>query len=360
MNPTQQPSATPPFSATYSANLAELLLQLKCTIAVSTYQAGKVVFISPKDHEKLVQLPRTFKKPMGIALDQDRMAVATASEIIVLKNSRELALAYPEKQGVYDTMFMPRAAYFTGGVDIHDLHFGTDKLWAINTSFSCICTIDDQYSFTPVWQPKFIDKMVSEDRCHLNGMAMQDGKPLYVSALGTGNTRQSWRENITSGGVIMHVPSGEVVIDGLAMPHSPKLYDGKLYCLLSAKEELICIDPQKGTYDVVKKIPGFVRGMARYGDYLFICTSKLRQNSSTFKHLEIAKSADRAGIVVLYLPTASIVANFEWKASVDEIYDIQILPNSIRPNIVNTYQEKHHRALHIPQATYWGMPNPKT
>ena len=353
MNPGQA-STSAPFTASYSSNLAELLLSLKCSIVVSTYQAGKLVFISPKDQHKMVQLPRTFKKPMGIALDGDRLAVASTSEIIVLKNSTELALSYPGKQGIYDAMFMPRATYYTGGVDIHDLHFGADKLWAVNTSFSCICTIDEQYSFTPVWRPKFIDRYVSEDRCHLNGMVMQNGTPLYVSTLGTGNTYQSWRENITSGGAIIHVPSGEIVIDGLAMPHSPQLIDGKLYCLLSAKEELICIDPEKGSYDVIKKIPGFVRGMARLGDHLFICTSKLRQNSSTFKHLEIAQKANRAGLIVLHLPTTSIVANFEWKTSVDEIYDIQVLPNILRPNIVNTYEDKHHQALHIPESTYWG------
>jgi len=353
MNLSPKNAPVAPFTANYSSNFSELLLGLNCSIAVSTYQAGKVVFLSPRDENKLVQLPRSFKKPMGIAIDQDRMAVASVSEIIVLKNSKELALSYPGKKGVYDAMFMPRATYYTGGVDIHDLHFGGGKLWAVNTSFSCICTIDDEYSFTPVWRPKFIDRYASEDRCHLNGMAMQDGAPLYVSALGTGNSYQSWRENITSGGAIIHVPTGEIVIKGLAMPHAPKLYDGKLYCLLSAKEELICVDPEKGTYDVVRKIPGFIRGMARHGDYLFICTSKLRQNSSTFKHLEIAKKANQAGIVVLHLPTASIVANFEWRASVDEIYDIQILPNMIRPNIVNTYEEKHHQALHIPQSTYW-------
>ena len=346
-------SPVAPFTASYSSNFAELLLQLKCSIAVSTYQAGKVVFISPKDQEKLVQLPRTFNKPMGIALDGELMAVATKNEVVTFKNSSELAKAYPSKKNVYDALFMPRANYYTGYVDIHDLHFGNNKLWAVNTSFSCICTIDHQYSFTPYWKPKFIDKLVSEDRCHLNGMVMKDGAPLYVSALGTGNSKQSWREDIVNGGVIMHVPSGEIVSQGLAMPHSPHMYDDKLYCLLSAKEALICVDPQKGTYEVVKKIPGFVRGMAKHGDFLFICTSKLRQNSSTFKHLKIAENANVASILVLHLPSNTIVASFIWKASVDEIYDIKIIPDIMRPNILNTYDDKHLMGLHLPDYTFW-------
>jgi hypothetical protein len=39
--------------------------------------------------------------------------------------------------------------------------------------------------------------------------------------------------------------------------------------------------------------------------------------------------------------------------SADEIYDIQILENSVSPNIINTSREWHHRALMTPNATFW-------
>jgi len=344
----------PPFACTHSQNLPSLLHQLGCTIVLSTYQAGKVVLVSAKDDKRLIQLPRSFKRAMGIAVDGDRMAIATQSEVILLRNSRELALSYPNKPNTYDAMYLPQATYYTGHIDMHDLHFGKDALWGVNTSFSCLCKIDADYSFRPVWQPHFISKLASEDRCHLNGLAMQEDEPMYVSALGKGDSYQAWRDNITKGGVIMHIPSNEVVVDGLAMPHAPRMYDGKLYCLLSAKEELICIDPEKGTYDSVAHIPGFVRGMAKYGDFLFIGTSKLRKGSSTFKHLKISKEADEAGVKVLHLPSGKIAATLNWKMSVDEIYDVQVLPQTMRPNIVNTYGDMHHRALLLPQTTYWG------
>lgn len=345
--------AYPPFSCVHTPNLPALLNQLNCTIILSTYQAGKVVLVSAINNERLIQLPRTFKRAMGIAVADQRMAIATANEVVLLRNSPELAATYPKKPNTYDAMYLPQATYYTGHLDMHDLHFGKTGLWGINTSFSCLCRIDPDYSFTPVWQPHFISKLVSEDRCHLNGLAMKDGEPLYVSALGTGDSYQSWRDDITKGGIIMHIPTNEIIAEGLAMPHAPRWYDDKLYCLLSAKEMLITIDPATGKTTEVAHIPGFVRGMAKHGDYLFIATSKVRQESSTFKQLKLSSNQDNASIQVLHLPSAKLVAAMTWKASVDEIYDVQILPNTSRPNILNTYNEDHYKALILPNTTYW-------
>lgn len=346
-----------PFSSTYTPNLPELLQQLQCSLAITTYQAGKVLFISAKDAESLSMLPRTFHKAMGLAIDDNRMAVATKNEVVVLANSSQLAQSYPKKPNTYDALFVPRATYYTGQVDIHDLHWGNEWLWAVNTSFSCICGIGEAYSFIPKWKPNFITDLTSEDRCHLNGLAIEDGKPKYVTALGCGNTFQSWRENITENGIVMNVPNNEIITRGLPMPHTPRIWDNKLYLLLSAAEQLICVDTQSGTYETVAHIPGFVRGMAKQHDYVFIATSKLRKNSSTFKQLDIAEKALEAGITVLHLPTGAIVGKLTFQMTVDEIYDIQILPGIARPNIVNTYGDLHHQALMLPRGTYWGVSN---
>ncbi len=353
MNATRINPPTAPFSCVYSPNLPELLMQLNCTIAISTFQAGKVLFISPKNEEELVLLPRTFYKAMGIAIEEDKMAIATKSEVIVLKNSPQLAASYPKKPNTYDALYTPRLTYYTGMVDIHDLHFGADKLWAVNTSFSCLCSIDEVYSFTPQWKPHFITNLASEDRCHLNGLAMENGRPRYISALGKSDKPSGWRENIVKGGILMDVESNEVIANGLAMPHTPRIWDDKLYLLLSAGQRLVCLDPQNGKYETVTHIPGFVRGMAKYGDYVFVGTSKLRKNSSTFRHLEIAESANEAAITIIHLPTGAKVGKLTFRASVDELYDIQILPNMIRPNIINTYGNTHEQSLVIPNHTFW-------
>gem|GEM_PF-369320 len=305
METPQKPSpGIAPFSCRYTPQIPELLLSLKCTVTISTYQAGKVVFISPKDEHKLIQLPRTFSKPMGIAEDRenDKLAIACKDEVVLFKNSKELAFHYPKSPQKYDSLYMPRVTYNTGTVDVHDLKFGKDgRLFAVNTLFSCIATLDEDFNFTPYWKPPFIDKMAAEDRCHLNGMALVNGVPKYATAFNQGNSRQSWRENITKTGVIFDLETNQVICQGLGMPHSPTMINGELYLLLSATGEIVKCDVNTGEIEVIKKIGGFVRGMSFYKDYLFIGLSKLRKNSSTFAKLEIAKEANKSGVVVLQM-----------------------------------------------------------
>jgi len=349
-----------PFSCQNSPNVPELLNKLGCTLVLSTYQAGKVIFLSAVDDNKLVQLPRTFNKAMGVAIDGDKLAIATKNEVLLTVNSRELAKSYPPKPNTYDALFVPRAKYYTGQVDIHDLHWGENGvLFAVNTSFSCICEINSDYSFQPIWHPTFITEMVSEDRCHLNGLALENGKPKYVSALGTGNSMREWKSGLLEGGVVIDVTKDKILTDKLSMPHSPMIIDDELYLLESAKGTLSKIDRSTGQVERIKDLGCFVRGMAKIGNFLFIGTSKLRQNASVFKDLPIASQSTKAGIKILHLPTLALTAEISYDSSVDEIYDVQILENIKRPNILNTDKDVHQLSLSIPGKTFWAQQNEK-
>ncbi len=347
-----------PFSCSYTPNIPELLMKLNCSIAISTYQAGKVIFLSPKNEEHLIQLPRTFNKPMGLAFqpDADKLALACRDEVIIFANSPELARSYPKKQGTYDTLYMPRATYHVGALDIHDLSWGEEGLYAVNTLFSCLILINDSYNFVPYWTPPFIKDLKSEDKCHLNGMVMLNNKPKYATAFNQGNSFQSWREGVTTDGVLMDVETNDIIAGNLAMPHSPRFIEGGLYVLLSATGEIIKVDPKTGSYVTVTRLDGFVRGMAYYKDFLFVGLSRLRQNSSTFAKLKIAEKSNYAGIAIVHLPTGSFVGEIKYHSSVDEIYDVQIMPDKIRPNIFNTIQPEYKSGLSIPGSTFWAEP----
>jgi uncharacterized protein (TIGR03032 family) len=227
-----------------------------------------------------------------------------------------------------------------------------NKIIAVNTLFSCLCYIDHNNSFTPFWQPPFIDELAPEDRCHLNGMAMENGEIKYLTALGATNTSGGWRDNKMKGGIIMEYPSGRIILDGLGMPHSPRIIDGKLYVLNSTQGELICVDPDKGSYEVVCNIGGFARGMDKVDDYLFIGVSKLRHNSKTFADLPIAKTSF-AGVVAVYLPFGSVSGGVKYQMSVDEIYDVKAI-NALRPNLLTPDMEVHNLAISLPGKTLWG------
>ena len=349
-------NALPPFSCSYSPQLPKLLSDLGISLAISTYQAGKLVFISPKDDNSLTLLPRTFHKPMGFDVKDNRMVMACEDEVILFDNVPELAVHYPNKPGTYDALFIPRATFYSGRVDMHDIKFGGNDIFAVNTSFSCLCKITGHYNFIPVWQPDFIDALASEDRCHLNGLVLESDRPKYVTALGATNTPQGWRKNITSGGILVDIVDNVTILEGLPMPHSPQFYKDELYLLLSASGQLIKVDVAKKSYEVIKELEGFCRGMDIIGDYAFIGLSKLRQNSSTFAQLDFADKAVTAGIKVIHLPTKAFVGEIIFKTSIDEIYEIKVMSGIRRPNILNTINPIHKYSLSTPSATFWANP----
>lgn len=347
--------ALAPFSCTYSPHIPELLQKLNCSLAITTYQAGKVIFISPKDRDHLIQLPRQFTKPMGMALKSDTMALATLNEVVVLCNNTQLAQTYPKQPGVYDGLFIPRATYYTGEADIHDLHWIDKGLLAVNTKFSCLSYINHDHSFTPVWKPDFVSSITGEDRCHLNGLAFDANGPRYVTVLGKTDTQQGWREKKATGGCIIDITTNEIVAENLPMPHSPRLYDGKLYVLLSATGELAEVNPKTKSFKVLKQLDGFLRGMDRMGDYIFIGLSKLRQTSQAFADLPIAKRSIICGIVVMHLPTNSITGFIKYENSVEEIYDVKVLPGMQRPGIMNHEKPDFRMAISTPEKTFWAQ-----
>jgi uncharacterized protein (TIGR03032 family) len=337
----------------YDPELPALLSRIKATIAITTYQAGKLVFISAKDESSLLQTPVSFRKPMGVALLEDKMAVATLDEVHVFSNSPALARDFPYSQETFDALYLPRAVYFSGETDLHDIHFARGGLWAANTLFSCISSYDINHSFNPRWKPDFISELVPEDRCHLNGMATIDFTPAYVTALGQTNHRQGWRENIISGGVLMKVPSGEVLLDKLPMPHSPRVIDGELYLLLSATGEVIKYNPARNSYEVIYTVPGFIRGMAYHEGYLFIGASKARESSKTFSKLPVASLANWAGLIVIDLASGTKIAELRYQTTVEEIFDVQILPGIQKPGLIPIDDKRHKLAVSFSHGAFW-------
>ncbi len=353
---TNQPQKPlPPFTSKYSSEVPEILYNLQCTIALSTYQAGKIVFLSAPTPDKIVLLARTFEGAMGIATKGNKMAVACKSNLHILANKPDMAKTYPPKPGVYDALYMPRATFYTGQLALHDINWLNDDLLAVNTLFSSVVKIDDDYSFKPVWKPKFISELAPEDRCHLNGMAVKENHIKYLTALGKTDTAGGWRENKIKGGILIDAESNEIVLQNLSMPHSPRIYNNKVYLLLSAAGELIEADIEKGTYETITKFDYFLRGMDKIGDYLFIGHSKLRHTTSVFKDLPIAKKSQKAGVIIVHLPTGAIVGNIMYENSVDEIYDVKILPNTVRPNIINPEHESVNIAITAPDSSYWAV-----
>jgi uncharacterized protein (TIGR03032 family) len=343
-----------PFSCIYSPNVPELLTELGCSLVISTYQAGKLVFISAKDKTKLVQLGKTIQKPMGVAFDGERLAVAGKDNVFLFSSAPLLAKGYARQPDTYDNIFLPRAQYYTSLLDIHDLVWINDKLLMVNTRFSCLCWLDNAYNFLPFWKPEFITALMPEDRCHLNGVAIKNNKPAFVSMLGVSDEPAGWRNKKTNGGVIIDVDSGEIVLNNLAMPHTPRIINDALYVLLSASGELIRVDINSGKFDIIKKFGGYVRGMAYYKGFLFVAYSKIREKSSAFSDLPIAATSKEAGIGIMHFESGNIVGEIKYQNSVEEIYDLQLIANT-RPGMINFDQQEKDLAISLPGTAFWGV-----
>jgi len=336
----------------FDPNVPKILGDLEIVIAISTYQLGKVIFVGSRNNN-IVQVPISFKKPMGIAVDGDRLAVATLDEIHIFKNSSQLAKNFPYSNNSFDKLYLPRAVYFCGETDLHDISFGKGGIWAVNTKFSCLATINVDYSFSPKWKPPFISSLVPEDRCHLNGMAMKDGLPAYVTALSQSDNADGWRENITKSGVLMEVPSGKIILDNLAIPHSPRIYKENIYIVLSASGEVLKFNPKTKESKIIKKIDGFIRGMTIYKNYMFIGLSKVREASKTFSKLPTSTMTKNAGMIILNLENNQIEGRLTYKTKVEEIYDVQLIPNTSIVGLLNSSDEKHKNAISIKGNSFW-------
>ena len=324
------------------------------SLAITTYQAGKVVLVG-WDGRQVTVLPRHFDKPMGLAVDWPRLALATRYEITLFANAPLLAPDYLEQErGKYDALILPRVSYWTGDMNTHDLAYAADGLWLAATRLSCLARLSAEYNLVPVWRPPFVSEVAPEDRCHLNGLCVVDGRPKYVTCLGETDSPGAWRENKAMGGVVLDVPTGEVVLRGLAMPHSPRWHDGRLWVLNSGAGELLRVDAQAGRAEDVCALPGYLRGLALTGDVALVGLCQVRERH-IFGGLPVQKRHESlvCGVAVVDLRTGRAVGRLTFTAGATEVYDVQILPKVRRPAFLNRDKDDHRQALVAPGFAYW-------
>jgi len=326
-------SEQPPQGSVYSNTFPELLDRLGIAVAVTTYQAGRLVLLRAEEGGLNTHF-RTFRRPMGLAYRPGWLSVGTMTEVWDFQNKPEAA-ARLEPAGQHDACFLPRRAHVTGDILVHELAWADWELWVVNTRFSCLCTLDQARGLVPRWRPPFVTALAAQDRCHLNGLALVDGRPAYVTALGQSDTARCWRANKRNGGVLLTVPGGEVVAQGLSMPHSPRWYRGNLLLLESGTGTLGMVDRRRGRYQAIAALPGFTRGLDFYDRYAFVGLSQVRE-TAIFSGLPITERAERiSGVWVVDLTTGRSVAFVRFEAAVQEVFAVQVLPRLRFPELIN-------------------------
>jgi len=346
------PSTLPPaqpeaLRSVHTTTFPELLNQLGISLLISTYQAGKLIVVRDQDGELNTHF-RGFAMPMGMAVHGDRLALGTKLQVWDFRNQPEAGRTL-EPAGKHDAVFVPRATHFTGDIRIHEIAWGADDLWIVNTRFSCLCTLDRDNSFVPRWRPPFVTALSSDDRCHLNGLALVDGTPGYFTCLGQTDTPGGWRANKASGGCLLAVPSGAVIAHGLSMPHSPRWYGGKLWVLESGDGGIAVVDQQTGKRETVAQLPGFTRGLDFCGPYAFVGLSQVRE-TAIFSGLPITVLKERiCGVWVVDVRSGQTVAFLQFEDAVQEIFAVQVLPGIRYPEIASEDEDLLANSFVLPE-----------
>lgn len=326
-----------------SRTFAPWLHSIGGSIAFTTYQVGKLFMIGVNAQTgRLSVFERSFPRCMGFGVEQSpaRTTLWMSSLYQLWRMENFLDPGRTDAEG-YDAVFVPVEGRTTGDIDIHDIHpqAGSPAPLFVATRFNCLATLDFRNSFRPVWLPPFIDRVAAEDRCHLNGLAMQDGRPAYVTCVAQTNSGGAWRDHRQSGGVVLDVDSGAVVASGLSMPHSPRLHDGTLYVLQSGLGEFGRIDRATGRFEPMCFLPGFVRGVTFAGGHAIVGVSRPRRDK-TFEGLALDERLASEGrapvsmIAVVNLATGDIEHTLEIEGVVQELYDVAFLPGIRRPKLL--------------------------
>jgi uncharacterized protein (TIGR03032 family) len=345
----QSPAAVE-FRYCQSESFVALLEQLAASLVVSTYQANKLLVVRAAGGG-LSTLVRTFDRPMGIAADARRLALGTRSEVWSMRNAPDIA-AQLEPAGRHDACFLPRSCHVTGDIGVHEMALADEELWLVNTRFSCLCTLQPAYSFVPRWRPPFITALAAEDRCHLNGLAMVEGRPKYVTALGETDTRDGWRAHKAAGGCLLDIDSNQVIARGLSMPHSPRWHLGRLWVLESGQGRLVSIDRETGQRQTVAELPGFTRGLALIGPLAFIGLSKIR-TTSAMDGVPLAERRHelKCGVAAVDLRSGQTAGLLEFQTAVEEIFDVQLLSGLRFPELIGFQKDAVQHTFVVPPAT---------
>ena len=322
--------AEPKLMITPSRLLPGWLSQQRGAIAFTTYQAGKIGLDAGG---QMTVFERSFSRPMGLGTKGGRFWMSSLFQLWRFEPFLEPGETFKG----FDQVFVPVTGHTTGDLDVHDIAEDAEgRPLFVATRFNCLGTLSQRGSFVEVWRPPFINRLAAEDRCHLNGLAMAEGRPAYVTAVSSSNIADGWREHRRDGGIVIDVPSGETIVGGLSMPHSPRWRNGQLWLLQAGTGEFGRVDLATGQFEPVCFLPGFARGLVITDTHAIVGLSRPRENR-TFHGLALDERlarenvSPRCAICVINLKTGDLEHQIEISGVIEEVYDVAFLPGAVHP-----------------------------
>ncbi len=332
------------FDVHFTPEFRAWLSEESISLALTTYEGGKLIIVGPGLNGETIVNERNFERCMALHVEKDRnIWISTHHNIWQLENALEPGKHLNDQ---WDRAYFPRSSHITGGVDMHEIMKANDgHLYGVVTGHNCIARIthEEKGSFSPYWKPPFIDVVLPEDRCHLNGMCLENGELAYASMVSTSNKAGEWRKDREAGGLIMDMRTDEIVAEGLCMPHTPRMYNGGLWFLEAGKGYLCKLDVKTGEVERVLWRPGFLRGLHFYKDYAFICCSCPRdkhfEGLPLDQELKDRDQEAQCSMDIIDLKKMECLHSITITGHVKEIYDVAILENCRQPLLYGIFGE---------------------
>lgn len=338
-----------PLDMTASRQLVSWLAEQRVSLAFTTYQAGFLVFLGRGPDGMLAHHRRGITRCMGMVAQEGALHVSALYQIWRFEN----ALARGQLHQGHDRLYVPKVSHVTGDLDVHDLAVDAEgRLLFVNTLYGCLATVSDRHSFVPLYRPPFLSKLAAEDRCHLNGLAMRDGRPGFLTAVSEGDVADGWRDHRRDGGVVIDIEADQVVVRGLSMPHSPRWHQGRLWLHNSGTGEFGWADLARGWFEPVTFCPGYLRGLDFVGDFAVIGLSEPRGEKAFAGlalqgRIEAKKAKARCAIQVIDLRSGDVVHWVRFESLVRELYDVVVLRDCVRPMAIGFQTDEIRRVITV-------------
>lgn len=321
---------------TASRGLADWLERHRCSIAFTSYQTGRLFLIGRMPDGRVSIHHQRFARATGLYASRQRIFLAGHYQLWRLEN----VLREGERANVnYDRLYVPRVAQTTGDIDAHEIAIDrAGRVILVATKYSCLATLSPVHGFTPLWKPPFVSRLAAEDRCHLNGLAMKDGVPAFVTAVSRSDVAEGWRDRRADGGVLIDIADGRIVAEGLSMPHSPRVAKDGVWLLDSGRGQIVRIDPASGARTDIAFCPGFLRGLVLHGGHALVTLSLPRDGA--FGGLPIEEELAKrdgspwCGVAVIDLKSGDMVQWLRLEGALTELFDVAVIPDALCPMAV--------------------------
>lgn len=320
------------------------------SLAFTSAQTSKLFLVGPTAEGELSVAERTIPRCKGLVAHGRSLYVSADWQIWRFEN----ALDAGERSDGFDAVYVPKASHVTGDIDCPEMAVdGDGRLVFVNTRFNCLAYLSRDYSFNPVWKPDFVSAYVPEDRCHLTGLALHEGRPAFATATARSDEDGGWKESLKDGGVVVHVMSGEVICDGLSMPRAPRMHGRTLWLQEAGTGYLGRVNKDDGKFEPVARCPGFLTGMTIVGNFAVACVSRMPEGEAYADldlqmNLQQSDTEPSCGLLVVELTSGNIIHWLRLDGVIEEISGVTVLPGVFKPRAVGFKTDEIARTISLP------------